>query len=156
MPRFKRTRPAPVVSGTYRAYRRQVQEDFERTCAYCLIEEILAGGEENFELDHFRPKRHFPTQSNDFYNLYWSCHPCNGIKWDQWPSEELLRQGVNFVDLCRDDFNVHFVVSAEGEFEGLTQSAKYTIDVLLLNRSHLVEIRKLLRKLVDARISPSP
>ncbi len=155
MSRFKRTNPAPVVSGTYRAYRPHVQQDFERTCAYCLIEEILAGGEENFELDHFRPKRLFQSLSKDFYNLYWSCHPCNHIKWDVWPSEALLRKGIGFIDLCSDDVDTHFRFTSEGVVEGLTQSAEYTIDVLRLNRSHLVEIRRLRRKLAGAGTLPS-
>lgn len=147
MPRFKGTNPAPVVSGGYAGYRPHVQKDFEKTCAYCLIEELLAGGEENFELDHFRPKQAFRTLVNNFYNLYWSCHPCNRIKWNCWPSAALSSKGIGFVDLCTDDFGTHFLEKDDGSWEGLTPSAAYTIDILNLNRSHLIEIRKLVKKL---------
>ena len=155
MPRFKRTRPAPAVTGGYRAYRSYVQKDFEKTCAYCLIEELLAGGEENFELDHFKPKQSFRSLINDFYNLYWSCHPCNRMKWNYWPSEDLLRKGIGFVDLCADDIRTHFQFAENGIVEGLTESARYTIEVLLLNRSHLIEIRKLVQKLKEAGVLTS-
>jgi len=147
MPRFSRTHPAPRVTGGYPAYRPHVQSDFEKTCAYCLLEELLAGGEENFELDHFKPKNLFKTLVNDFYNLYWSCHPCNRIKWAYWPSKELQKRGIGFVDLCQDDFKTHFVEKADGTWEGLTLSAGFTIDALNLNRPHLKQIRMLVRKL---------
>jgi uncharacterized protein (TIGR02646 family) len=150
MPRFRRTRPAPTVRGGYAAYRPHVRSDFEKTCAYCLLQELWAGGEENFELDHFKPRNPFTALIKDFYNLYWSCHPCNHIKWGYWPSEELQEQGIGFVDLCQDDFETHFVEKDDGTWEGLTPSARYTIDVLNLNRPHLKEIRRRIRDLGES------
>ena len=147
MPRFNRTQPAPKITGGYAAYRSHVQIDFAKTCAYCLLQELMTGGEENFELDHFKPKRVFPLLIKDFYNLYWSCHPCNHIKRDYWPSVALSRRGIGFVDLCEDDFGTHFLEKDDGTWEGLTPSAEYTIDALNLNRPHLKEIRRLVREL---------
>jgi hypothetical protein len=125
-----------------------VRQDFERRCGYCLLEEIWAGGEENFELDHFRPRSLFPELVADFYNLYYACHPCNHLKGDKWPSEALQNAGIGFVDLCKDDFDTHFVEQPDGTWTPLTLSAAYTIDSLRLNRSHLVELRSLLVELV--------
>ncbi len=73
-----------------------------------MMREIWAGGEENFELDHFRPRSLFPDGTDDFYNLYYACHPCNHFKGDQWPSQSLQDEGIGFVDLCGDDFSDHF------------------------------------------------
>jgi hypothetical protein len=124
-----------------------VREDFNRQCAYCLLAEIMAGGEENFELDHFRPKSLFPLQWNDFYNIDYACHPCNHIKLDAWPPEALQSRGIGFVDLCKDDFATHFQATDDGRWQGITESGRYATDILRLNRRHLVTVRKLLAQL---------
>src|SRR5713101_7464175 len=104
MSHFRRRTPAPEARGGYQAYRPHVREDFRETCAYCLLHELWAAGVENFELDHFYPRKYFPERLNDYYNIYYSCHPCNHIKHDKWPTPYLQAQGIGFVDLCRDDF----------------------------------------------------
>jgi hypothetical protein len=147
MPHFERTKPAPNVSGGYASFRPYVREDFRRQCAYCLVGVLLAAGVENFELDLFRPKKAFPQLKEDFYNLYYACHPCNRIKWDSWPPPDLEARGISFVDLCTDEFAMHFRSLADGTWDGLTESGKYTIEMLRLNREHLVEARRLLRQL---------
>jgi len=145
---FVRRSPAPIVSGGYRSFRTFIREDFTRQCAYCLLSELWAGGKENFELDHFRPKSRFPHLMNDFYNIYYSCHPCNQMKRDTWPPVELEGRGVTLVDLCKDEFPAHFLVSDAGEWNGVTESGGYTIEVLRLNRKHLVTVRRLLFELI--------
>jgi hypothetical protein len=147
MPHFLRRAPAPNVKGGYRSFRPFVREDFLRQCAFCLFSELLVGGEEGFELDHFRPRHLFPELLNDFYNLYYSCHPCNHIKRDSWPPPALEEQGIYFVDLCKEDFGAHFSVEADGRLNALTHPGSYTIDKLNLNRQHLVTLRGLLRRL---------
>ena len=104
MPHFLRTNPVPVVKGGYKSFRPHVRIDFRQFCSYCLVHEDNAAGEENYELDHFRPQKHFPGLIANFYNLYYSCHPCNHIKRYQWPSAELELMGIGFVDLCKDNF----------------------------------------------------
>ena len=146
MPHFVRS-PNPTVKGGYRSFRPFVRADFSSQCAYCLMSEPFAGGEENFELDHFRPKKRFPDLWNDFYNLYYSCHPCNFTKLDHWPADELQSRGVMLVDLCKDEFATHFSAEPSGELIGLTESGKYTIHLLRLNRRHLVRLRRLLFEL---------
>jgi len=150
--RFTRTDPAPSVKGGYGAFRTYVRGDFEQCCAYCFLHERYAGGEESFWLDHFYPKDAtlFPARINDFYNLYWSCMPCNRRKWNQWPPDEVLAHGICFVDLCIDDFDQHYRLRSDGRLEPLTPSAAYTIAVIRLNREHLVKIRVLLLKLGKA------
>jgi uncharacterized protein (TIGR02646 family) len=147
MARFVRTSPPPPVRGGYEAFRPYVRGDFEECCAYCLLSELFAGGEDNFEIDHFRPRKLFPDALHDFYNLYYSCHPCNHIKHDKWPSKALHELGIGFVDLCQDDFSDQFEICSDGTWKPLTQSAAYTIDSLRLNRRHLVRLRLLLAEL---------
>jgi uncharacterized protein (TIGR02646 family) len=147
MPRFTRTNPAPTVSGGYAAYRLHVQGDFESVCAYCLLNELFAAGEENFELDHFKPRSLFPESVTDFYNLYWSCHVCNRIKHNKWPCAALQSKGIGIVDLCIEDVERQFRELPDGKWEGITPSAQYTIDALRLNRQHLVKVRRLIQQI---------
>jgi hypothetical protein len=88
----------------------------------------------------------FPAEADSFYNLYYACHPCNHIKRGKWPSLDLQRKGISFVDLCVDDFEDHFHELDDGRWIGRTLSGQYTIDALRLNRPHLVEIRDLIKQ----------
>ena len=145
MAHFERTNPAPTVKGDYRSFRPYVRRDFKQYCAYCLLHEDNAAGEENFELDHFHPRKQFKAIEKDFYNLYYSCHPCNRIKWHQWPTPELQAKGIGFVDLCKDNFEDHFREKPDGQWEPLTESARYTLKAIRLNRPHLLKLRERLR-----------
>lgn len=125
-------------------------------CAYCLLPEILAGGPESFEIDHFRPKA-FPEFAHligDFYNLYYSCRPCNHAKGADWPSLFLEAHGYGFLDFCAEPFSAHFQEESDGAWKPLSRRAEYTLERLRLNRSHLVTIRLLLRRIAEARQDP--
>jgi hypothetical protein len=143
MPHFRRQQE-PFIATQYQEYRAAVREDFRQQCAYCLMHELLADGEENFELDHFRPKKRFPHLIVQFENIYYACHPCNHFKSSKWPPEALEQQGIGFADLCSDEFATHFVSKSDGRWEGVTVRGRYSIDQLRLNRSHLVDLRSLL------------
>ena len=147
MAHFLRRRPPPPNKRGYRSYLPFVREDFRRTCAYCLMKELFAGGPHSFELDHFRPQSLFPGEADNFYNLYYACRSCNLIKHVKWPPPELEQRCIGFVDFCADRFEDHFTELADGKWLGLTPSAQFTIDMLLLNRTHLVSIRLLMRRL---------
>ena len=114
--------------------------DFQQCCAYCLLPELEAAGESNFELDLFRPKSKFLHLRRDFHNLYWSCSVCNGNKWNRWPSPELEQQGIGFIDFCQDDFQDHFRL-LNGLWIPQSQSAEYTEQIIKLNSSHLIAKR---------------
>ena len=156
MARFTRLDPAPPFRVRYGNFRATVREDFERCCAHCYLYELYAGGRLAFKLDHFYPKdiKLFPIRKNDFYNLYWSCGPCNSKKWNRWPPYEALANGICFVDLCTDDFDGHYRLRSDGRLEPLTTSAVYTIARLRLNDEHLMAIRSLLlqdKRLLDRK-----
>lgn len=144
---FTRRPMAPLVKGDYTQFRPFVREDFSECCAYCLLHELLAGGADNFELDHFRPQSLFASLVNDFYNLFYACHVCNRHKSNSWPSAELAVAGYRFVDLCRENFSTHFIELESGEWKPLTEAGFYTQARLGLNRRHLVRVRALLREI---------
>ena len=147
----RQTPPRPVT--LYLAYRPLVRDDFRECCAYCLLHEDWAAGQENFELDHFRPKSlpQFADLETDFYNLYYACHPCNHTKSNAWPDFSLEASGYGFLDFCADGFSHHFQEEANGSWTPLSRRAQYTVERLRLNRRHLVQIRSLLREIAAER-----
>lgn len=152
MPIFVRRSERPTLSNDYRSYRAKVREDFTECCAYCLLPEILAGGQDNFELDHFRPKSksdRLLADINDFYNLYYCCHVCNHYKAASWPTDELVTIGCRFIDFCSEEFSAHFRPEPDGSWVPLTLAACYAGERLRLNRKHLVKIRGLLNQIAE-------
>ena len=148
----RKTAPPPAEASRYRSL---VREDFSECCAYCLLHELLAGGASNFEMDHFRPRSRFPDLAKHYFNLYHSCHVCNQYKGAAWPSAELAERGFGFLDFCQESFSDHFREKADGSWEPLTSLAEYTTARLRLNRPHLVEIRRLLRRLARLQSAPA-
>jgi hypothetical protein len=157
VPVFVRRSEPPTPRKDYTVYRPEVREDFTECCAYCLFPELLAGGKENFELDHFHPKARedeFAGDVNDFYNLYYSCHVCNNQKRAHWPTADVLASGCRFIDLCSEDFSAHFVAQQDGEWKPLTNAADWASERLLLNRGHLKQIRRLLQRIAAEKELP--
>lgn len=154
---FRRQARVPSVGGRgYARFRAQVRMDFAECCAYCLLHELLAGGHDNFELDHFRPKSlpQFTHLTDDFFNLFYSCHPCNKYKSSTWPSEDLHSQGYRFLDFTHDSFSDHFLETAKGRWLPLSKPARYSERRLRLNRPHLLDIRSLLQEIAELRDVP--
>jgi hypothetical protein len=114
---------------------------------------LLAGGAENFELDHFKPRSRCPDLTHAYENIYYSCHICNHIKHDIWPTDELRAKGYRFVDPCYDDFSTHFV-EVDGRWESLTPAGDYSQERLRLNRKHLIEIRRMLVQMLNKLGAP--
>ncbi|MCI0691606.1 HNH endonuclease [candidate division KSB1 bacterium] len=152
---FSRRSPAPSESN-YAKYRPYIREDFRECCAYCLMHETYAGGEENFELDHFRPKSRpeFSGLINEYANLYYACHPCNHQKHNHWPSEELRAKGFQFVDTCNESFSIHFEED-DGYWNPISNAGRYTEERLRLNSGHKTKIRKMIAEWLSLLGEPS-
>lgn len=89
------------------------------------------GGEEVFEVEHFKPRGKFPHLDCVYGNLYYVCRKCNAHKSETWPSEEQLARGLRFVDPCEEDPYIrHFLrlrmeVSRAGQRVGLIRRHTY-------------------------------
>jgi hypothetical protein len=144
MPRFSRTKPPFPPTLDHLAYREHVRADFDETCAHCCLPEKYAQGRSGFQVDHFRPKWMFTSRlaANHFHNLYWTCYACNKQKHDKWPSANAQAAGARFVDLCIDEFEHHFRITKDFELVPISPAGRYTIQMLLLNREKLPEIRR--------------
>lgn len=149
----------------YKRYKPHLQRDFRRQCAYCERTEGYVRAPEFFGVDHFRPKALFPALDCEYSNLYYCCNRCNGIKSDKWPSEADFADGRRFADPCESDPYVdHFVETADGFLNSLTETGNYTIAYLRLNdppcrdfrikRSRAATKIARLRELIQAFSSP--
>lgn len=154
-PTFSHRAPVPLITKDYGKFRPYLREDFLQCCAYCLLHERFAGGEESFEIDHFKPKSmpEFAHLIYEYTNLYYSCHRCNKEKRAKWPTWELQQQGYYFVDVCIDNFSMHYE-DHNGEWLAISNAGKYTVERLRLNSEHLVEIRKLLASILREKGLP--
>jgi len=119
-------------------------------CAYCERSEAGLGGEEFFEIDHFRPLKRFPGQRTHYANLYNSCGPCNRHKGNAWPSDDLMELGYRFADPCEEDLYVMHVNEApNGTLGARTRVGDYTCGHIRLNRQALVEWRREKRRIAS-------
>ncbi len=136
------TRP-PGLNNS-RAYRRYLQTDFEARCAYCERPEEYMGGEECFEVEHFRPTSKFPELNSVYTNLYYACRGCNGHKSETWPSEEQATRGMRFADPCASDpYALDLQEEPDGGVSGITPSGAYTKAHIRLNRESVRKWRQL-------------
>jgi hypothetical protein len=134
---------SPPEFDDYRKYRPFLRRDFRFTCAYCERPEPALGGEEFFEIDHFRPVKKFPEHVGRYANLYYACGKCNRHKGSTWPSEYLMGRGFRFADPCEEDLYVtHLEEAPDGTLRTLTTVGDYTCQHIRLNRSDLLTWRQ--------------
>lgn len=132
----------------YTRYRKETREDCVGACYYCDRHEDEIGGEEEIELDHFRPYSYteFAHLENDPRNLVWSCHKCNNLKLEKWPARGTSSShagGKGFIDRFGDDDAAdYFSVQHDGKIVPLKDPAQWIITELKLNRDGLVIQRR--------------
>lgn len=137
-------RENPPAKSNYREYKPFLRRDFLARCAYCERTEEYLGGEDAFEVEHFRPKSKFPDLIFAYHNLYYACRGCNGHKWETWPSEEQIARGQEFADPCVEDPYLHHLRELEdGDVEELTECGAYSNSHIRLDRSELRRWRRL-------------
>ena len=116
-------------------------------CAYCERPEVYLGGQEFFEVDHFRPESKFPGLRTLYLNLYYCCGKCNRHKGNTWPTPRQENEGFRFADPCSEDmYQNHLRELEDGQLEALTACGRYTKDHIRLNRADVLEWRRRRRK----------
>jgi hypothetical protein len=140
--KFNRSENPPPFDD-YQEYRPFLRRDFRRRCAYCERNEFTLGGEEFFEIDHFRPVDRFPEQIANYPNLYYTCGKCNRHKARTWPSVDAMSRGFRFADPCEEDMYIEHLEEIQGgELRPKTNIGAYTRDHIRLNRPDLIMWRQ--------------
>jgi hypothetical protein len=127
------------VGLPYNDYREYLRSDFIYACAYCTLMEYEAGGR-RFTIDHYVPRGHTETRTDDYENLMYACDECNMLKGNRYPPIEAREKGHRFYRPDGDIFDDHFTFSGM-LVEGVTVTGVFTVDFLNLNRLSLRRLR---------------
>jgi HNH endonuclease len=147
--RFIRNQSPPDLDD-YTKYRPFLRTDFRFVCAYCERSELFLGGQEFFEIDHFRPVHKFPERKVRYSNLYYACAKCNRHKGTTWPSLGLAERGFRFADPCEEDMYVtHLEEEPDGTLHARTRAGDYTCEHIRLNRLALRAWRQERRRIAS-------
>jgi hypothetical protein len=136
----KRTQHPPTYKD-YKKYKGPLRIDFEHRCAYCGIREAQDGGSKKFHIDHYKPKKKFPLEANNYSNLFYVCSDCNRSKWDYWPNPFQWLIGHFIINPCDHDVSEHYDIT-QSEWKGNTKAARWNIVRLRLNSSRKLNIRE--------------
>jgi uncharacterized protein (TIGR02646 family) len=127
--------------NTYGDYKQELRHDFWYSCAYCSITEVEAQGI-SFEIDHYKPQKHFQTLKNEYSNLYLSCEICNRQKSEFYSNEQQLLNGIYIIRPDHEDPRVHIQVE-DLKVIGKTETGEFNIRYLRLDRPQLNTLRKI-------------
>jgi hypothetical protein len=116
-----------------------VRQRYGFCCGYCGVAEVDTGAE--LTVDHYRPVAAGGDDSDD--NLVYACIRCNQCKGDSWPTADDLQHGRRALHPQRDSVAAHMREAEEtGQLHALTETGRFHITLLRLNRPALVEHRK--------------
>lgn len=113
-------------------------------CGYCGVRERDAGAE--LTLDHFHPVSQGGLHEPD--NWVYCCHACNEFKGDYWQPASLHR----ILHPLRDNLAAHLIEEEDGKLKALTETGRFHLNRLHLNRRPLVDYRYEQRRLQAARL----
>src|SRR5207244_2722059 len=116
----------------------QVRQRYGRCCGYCGVSETDTGGE--LSVDHHHPVAAGGDDSAD--NLVYACFRCNLYKGDFHPSPPDRDRGWRILHPLLDNVGPHLREDEHtGRLEPLTDTGRFHIDLLQLNRPALIEHR---------------
>jgi hypothetical protein len=116
----------------------QVRARYRARCGYCGVAEEDTGGD--LTVDHFIPVIAGGDEGDD--NLIYACFRCNLYKCDYCPSATDRAEGHVILHPFRDDIPKHLRLDeAIGELQPLTETGRFHVAVLRLNRPGLVALR---------------
>lgn len=131
----------------YIEYNPYLRSDFYFSCAYCSMTECEAQGI-RFTIDHYEPVSAKPELVDEYGNLMYACEECNARKGDRCPPPAARAAGMRFFRIDEQPRSEHFRVDGY-KIEGTTETGRYTVDAVDLNRASLVRLREIRQKLFD-------
>jgi hypothetical protein len=129
-----------------KSQRLQVRERADFACEYCGVTETDTGG--MLTIDYFQPSAKGGSDSAD--NLIYCCHRCNEYKSDYWPQEP---GACNLWNPRQEAATAHFVEAEDGSLIAWSETGRFTLSCLRLNRPPLIANRLRRRqKQAEARL----
>lgn len=116
-----------------------VRVRYNYQCGYCGISEIDAGGE--LTVDHYHPVARGGDDSDD--NLVYACVRCNLYKSDYWPDAKEITSGYYVLHPILNEIEYHIHQNElTGELDALSETGRFHIVLLDLNRPQLITHRQ--------------
>ena len=116
----------------------EVRTRYDARCGYCGVREEDAGGE--LTVDHFVPVSAGGNDSDG--NLVYACFRCNLFKSDFSPTDNDRSNGHVLLHPLRDNVAAHVALDeSSGLLEPLTETGRFQITLLHLNRPALITLR---------------
>lgn len=115
--------------------RQTVRRAYNFACGYCGVREEDVGSE--LELDHFKPRS--LDGGDELENLVYCYTTCNRIKGDFWADSTAEKR---LLHPQQDDLTLHLRQESDGLLTGLTETGKFHLKRLRLNRPPLVALRR--------------
>lgn len=115
--------------------RQTVRRVYDFACGYCGVRETDTGSE--LELDHFKPRS--ASGGDEPENLVYCCTTCNRFKGDFWAASTDEKR---LLHPRQDDLTPHLRQDSDGLLTGLTETGKFHLKRLRLNRPPLVALRR--------------
>ena len=119
----------------------EVRARYGYRCGYCGVSETDTGGE--LAVDHFHPVS--AGGGDDDQNLVYACFRCNLNKGDFWSDDADLLEQHRLLHPLRDDLTSHYTRDASGLLTPLTETGRFHIETLRLNRTALIQHRQVKR-----------
>jgi hypothetical protein len=113
--------------------REALRRRYEFHCGYCGVSEMEVGAE--LTVDHFQPRSRGGRDGPE--NWVYSCFTCNNHKSDVWAPDSLQR----VLHPLDDPVSEHLAQRPDGTLMGLTETGRFHIEQLQLNRPPLVARR---------------
>jgi hypothetical protein len=114
---------------SYEQYRPWLRDEFVFRCAYCLVREQWGRETQDFDIDHFVPRKSDPARKADYDNLVYACGRCNKIK-----STKSIPDPLGITAQ-------HLRILPDGRLEPCSPEAEALVETLLLNSPKRVEFR---------------
>ena len=108
----------------FHKYKKCLINDFHHRCGYTDGSDMWFGGKNTFQIDHIKPKSKYPELENDYSNLVYCCSYVNRSKWED--------DSPNYLDPCKEDFNIHFERDQYGRIVPKTPQGKYMAEHMQL------------------------
>ena len=133
---------SPSPYRTLRSFKPFLQIEFLDRCVYCLFPDLVRG-ENSFGVDHYLPKKHYPSLEWDYRNLYYACNACNSRKSDYYPLTPIEKSDRFIPNPC-DHVMFDHLRYLKDAVSARSKPGEFTLDLLDLNEENVVHARGIL------------
>jgi len=141
-------RQSPPKWKTYRRYKPILRQEFEEKCVYCRLPDTLKG-QDNYGVDHYKPKKDFHNLIAEYSNLFYACNCCNRRKGTFWPKSDDMTAGRFIPNPC-DHIMFDHLRYIGVKVVHHSETGNFAKDLLDLNDEESVEYRQMVIDIINS------